>query len=97
VLISLHGRSALLIHAFVVGGVLHQLHRVEMLRALLQSSLAATRRGTTPLLSVSPLAECIHFSFCRRRSSSSGKAKQNEEPLNVLSCSSRELLVLLVV
>ncbi len=96
-LISLHGRSALVVHAFVVGGVLHQLHRVEMLRALLQSSLAATRRGTTSLLSVSPLAECIHFSFCRRRSSSSGKAKQNEEPLNVLSCSSREVLVLLVV
>jgi hypothetical protein len=45
VLISLHGRSALVVHAFVVGGVLHQLHRVEMLRALLQSSLAATRRG----------------------------------------------------
>jgi hypothetical protein len=47
VLIILHGRSALLIDAFAVGGVLHQLHRVEMLRALLQSSIAATRRGTT--------------------------------------------------
>jgi hypothetical protein len=96
VTISLHGRSALLIHAFAVGGVLHQLHRVEMLRALFQSSIAATRRGTTPLLSVSPLAECIHFSFCRRRSSSSGKAEQSKEPLHVLMFFER-FRVLLVV
>jgi hypothetical protein len=84
-------RSALLIHAFAVGGVLHQLHRVEMLRALLQSSIAATHCGTTPLLSVSPLAECIHFSFCRRRSSSFGKAKKIKEPLHVFQCHSREV------
>jgi hypothetical protein len=38
-------RSALLIHAFAVGGVLH---RVEILRALLQSSIAATHCDPIP-------------------------------------------------
>jgi hypothetical protein len=90
-------RSALLIHAFVVGGVLHQLHKVEMLRVLLQSSIVATHCGTTPLLSVSPLAECIHFSFCRRRSSSSGKAKQIKELLHVFQFLQERFRVLIVV
>ncbi|CAM6047154.1 unnamed protein product [Sphagnum compactum] len=64
VLISLHGRSALLIHAFAVGGVLHQLHKVEMLRALLQSSIAATRRAVAwNLKDLTPATECDLFKF----------------------------------